>query len=315
MIREVISNSSARGYGAGIGGMNVYYASTTVQSLGIPLVRQVEPAEVVADAKPGLVLQGILLAGLILSLVMLAESRWNAAQMRREQQVAKLRDDFVSSVSHELRTPLAQIRIYAELLRQGSMEGKEDKTRALYVIEKEARRLTILVDNILSFAHLRRKSEALITKPSNIAEDVGFVIEAFSPLAAERGITVTCDIEEELFARVDSFALRQILLNLLENAAKYGPRNQAISIWIYGGEQKVRIAIDDQGPGIPLDERDRIWEPFYRGDAATSSDTPGSGIGLSVVRDLVTRHDGEVSVTESSSGGARFVLSFDRVYP
>lgn len=310
IVRDAIGGR--RGEGRGIGADQVYYASTRVKLLDLPLVRQVSSGEALAATRIGLFLQGALIAGLLLALALLAESRWKAAQIGREQQVARLRDDFVSSVSHELRTPLAQIRMYAELLRQGSMSGKEDTARALYVIEKEARRLNILVDNILSFAHLRRRSDELVTRPTSIFDDVHYVLEAFGPLASERGVSVTADVPEEISAHVDSLALRQILLNLLENAAKYGPRNQSISIVATADGDDVKLTVDDEGSGIPLNERDKVWTPFFRGTASAASDIPGSGIGLSVVRDLVTRHDGTATIEESPAGGARFVLTFKR---
>ena len=120
---------------------------------------------------------------------------------------------------------------------------------------------------------------------------------------------------EPLHARVDSLALRQLLLNLLENAAKYGPKGQQVVIGADVDGHRVRIWVDDQGPGVPVAERSHLWEPSFRGATASAQEITGSGIGLSVVRDLVVRHGGDVNVTDAPTGGARFVVSFPRAEP
>jgi signal transduction histidine kinase len=192
------------------------------------------------------------------------------------------------------------------------MHGEEDTARALRVIEKEARRLAILVDNVLNFSRLRRRTEEKNGMVSDVAEEVRQVVDAFGPLAAERTMRVTTTVPEPLHARVDSLALRQLLLNLLENAAKYGPKNQNVNIGAEVDGGRVRIWVDDEGPGVPLAERASVWDPFFRGVGASSQEITGSGIGLSVVRDLVIRHGGDVAVSDAPSGGARFIVSFAR---
>lgn len=303
---------TSRGLARGAGGSPAFYATGTIPSLQLPIVREVDEAEVLTQFRTGLVVQGALGVGLLLALIYLSQSRWQAAQLRREREMMRVRDDFVSSVSHELRTPLTQIRMYAELMRTGSLRGQADTDRALAVIEKEARRLAILVDNVLNFARLKRRTQEANGMVTDVADETRQVIDGFSPLAAERGVRVHSDVPERLYARVDSLALRQLLLNLLENAVKYGPRNQRVVIAAEVVGSMVCVSVEDEGPGVPEGERARIWEPFYRGQSAPNHDVTGSGIGLSVVQDLVVRHGGTVHVRQASSGGARFEVCFPR---
>ena len=135
---------------------------------------------------------------------------------------------------------------------------------------------------------------------------------AFNPLARERSVTVETDLEPGLTAAIDSLALRQIVLNFLENAVKYGPVGQTVRVSAHGVDQRARIAVEDRAPGVPLSERESVWQPFLRG-AAASANTTGSGIGLAVVRDLVFQHGGRYTVEDGAGGaGARFVVEFPR---
>jgi signal transduction histidine kinase len=206
--------------------------------------------------------------------------------------------------------------MFAELLRNGAMRKPEEMTRALGVIEKESSRLSILVDNVLNYARLRRPATTLNDHPlqsTEINRDIDYVIDAFAPLASEKKVTVSSTAENVDPANVDSEAVRQILLNFLENAVKYGPAGQDVTIGARQQAERVQIWVDDQGPGVQRDERDSIWSAFRRGRAASESKTGGSGIGLSVVRDLAKQYDGKVWVEDAASGGARFVAEFKSV--
>ena len=107
--------------------------------------------------------------------------------------------------------------------------------------------------------------------------------------------------------RIDTQALRQVLLNFLENAVKYGPRGQTVTVGARHAGRRVRLWVDDQGPGVPSPEREQVWEAFYRSDSAQRAGVGGSGLGLAVVRDLVAHYGGAVRVEDAPAGGARFV--------
>src|SRR5262249_55194768 len=143
---------------------------------------------------------------------------------------ARLRADFVSSVSHELRTPLAQIRLFAETLLLGRVRSDAEERRSLEIIDQEARRLTHLVENVLAFSRAERHAIRLQREPTALTPLVAAVVEAFEPLAATRKVTLRRDIFPGIFADADPDALRQMLINLLDNAVKYGPESQTVTV-------------------------------------------------------------------------------------
>ncbi|MEO7455835.1 MAG: HAMP domain-containing sensor histidine kinase [Gemmatimonadaceae bacterium] len=311
-LRASLDLPRRHGEAMGVTGTAMFYGTNRVDRLGLGIVREVGVGDFLAQARVGAVVEGIMLAMLIWGLMFGVHYRRRTVRLRREEELTTLRANFVASASHELRTPLTQITMFAELLRTGALPQPSDTARALNVIEKEARRLSILVDNVLNFARLRQQpAHATNTHFTNVAEDVYSVVEAFEPLAAERRINLRTEVADLPLASVDSLALRQVLLNYLENATKYGPEGQTLTISASWQNGRVRINVDDEGPGVAASERDLIWEAFHRGAAGIATHTTGSGIGLAVVRELVTRHGGIVGVEDAPEGGARFYVEFD----
>ena len=230
------------------------------------------------------------------------------AQLRREGELARLRSDFIASVSHELRTPLAQVRMFAETLLLGRVRSDAERDRSLRIIDQEARRLTHLVENILQFSRAERQAIRLSPVTADLAGQVRDALEAFSPVARARRVTLRTELEEPLVATVDPDALRQIVLNLLDNAVKYGPKGQTVTVGARREAELVRVWVEDEGPGIAPEDAPRIWEPFTR-LPTTSHTSAGSGIGLAVVRQLAAAMEGSAAVERADGGGARFVLS------
>jgi signal transduction histidine kinase len=240
-------------------------------------------------------------------------------QLRRQQELVRLRTDFVSGVSHELRTPLAQIRWFAELLHMGKLRSEEERHRSLRIIDQEARRLTYLVENVLSFSRAERKANRISSAATDVEREVRDALEMFAPLARSRRATLRSELEHGVTLEVDRDALRQILLNLLDNAVKYGPRGQTVTVGMAathenGSGPRVRLWVEDQGPGIPAADRERVWEPYVRLDRDAEGATGGSGIGLAVVRELVGLHGGRTWLEEARSGtGTRVVIELPAI--
>ena len=230
-----------------------------------------------------------------------------AVQLRRESELTRLREEFVAGVSHELRTPLAQIRLFAETLRLGRVRTDDERVRALEIIDQEGRRLTQLVENLL---HVSRAGRALTVVPREIdlSEALRDAVDSFAPLASARRVRIQVRGEESVRGMADGEAFRHVVLNLLDNAVKYGPEGQTIEIGLTRGDSWVRLWVDDQGPGVPPDARHRVFERFTRLDRDLGSGTTGTGIGLAIVRDLVQGHGGRCRVETAPSGGARFVV-------
>lgn len=225
--------------------------------------------------------------------------------LRREHELIAVRSTFVSSVSHELRTPLSQILLFAELLRLGRVRGEAERARALEIIDHETRRLIRLVENVLQFSRSGTPGDRLSRESLVLHTVVDETLDAFRPLAEARGATLLAEVPTSLRVCGDRGALRQVLLNLLDNAVKYGPAGQTVRIVASATGERVVLAIEDQGLGIPEAERPRIWEDFYRLPRDRESTVSGSGIGLAVVRSLVERMGGRVRVDGAAGGGAR----------
>ncbi len=247
----------------------------------------------------------LLLAALALASGLLAAA---ILLFRRERALADLRSDFVSSVSHELRTPLAQIRLFTETLLLGRIRSPEERRRSLEIIDQEARRLTQLVENTLQFSRAERGAIALDLETRDVARLVRQTLESFGPLADARQARVRADIPETLVATVDEGAVRQILLNLLDNAVKYGPAGQEILVTLKEESGAVRLSVEDEGPGIPAKDRERVWRRFVRLERDRETQEAGAGIGLAVVAELVAIHGGRARVEDGGRGGCRFVV-------
>ena len=260
------------------------------------------PGDLVAGGVPRsrlFVLLGllVLMAGLVAVAVL---------QLRREQELTRLRADFTTGVSHELRTPLAQILLYGETLMLERTRSDRERRAAAEVIVREARRLMHLVENALHFARTDRQLLRLAPEPVALGTLTREILVAFAPLAWAAHVTLRESLGDEVYVLIDPAAYRQILLNLLDNAVKYGPPAQTITVRLEQVDGLVRLIVDDQGPGVPAEERERIWSPFVRLTKAGNG-AMGTGIGLAVVRDLTTRHGGRAWAA-SADAGARFVV-------
>jgi signal transduction histidine kinase len=228
-------------------------------------------------------------------------------QVRREYELGRLRADFISGVSHELRTPLAQIRLFGETLLLGRVRSANEQHRSLAIIVQESQRLTRLIENVLHFSRAERGAPPLSPALRRLDDLLNETLDASAPLASSRGVTFARDLEEGVSVSVDAEAFRQVMLNLLDNAVKYGPPGQVVTVTLRMADDVARVAVEDQGPGVAASDVDHIWAPFYRGAAHTDV-SGGTGIGLTIVRQLVERHGGQVAVERGTSGGARFVV-------
>lgn len=248
--------------------------------------------------------------GILLALVTLAFALAVVAllQLRREGELNRLRTDFVASVSHELRTPLAQIRLFLDTLRLKRYSTDEQRDWLLGHLVRETTRLEHLVDNVLRFSAADRTGGGPLALESvPLAEEIRETLSTFAPLAASRRASLTADLADGLVARLDRARFRQLLLNLLDNAVKFGPPGQQVRVELRQAGGTAQLRVTDQGPGIPEVDRSRIWEPYFRGRSAQTRAVGGSGIGLAIVRDTAARMGGRVWFESAPGGGACFV--------
>lgn len=224
----------------------------------------------------------------------------------RLRQLEQIRRDFVANLSHELRTPVSVIRANAETLRDGALG---DPTRArsfLDALLRNADRLSDLVADLLDIARIESGRYRLDLAPLAVVEPAIAAFELVEPLALGRSTTVDFDLEEGLVARADAKALTQVLTNLLENAIKYTPeRSNVLLSGVRRGEH-IRLEVRDDGPGIPPDQRARVFERFYRVDAGRAKEDGGTGLGLAIVKHLVGAMNGRVGVEANQPQGSVF---------
>ena len=230
-------------------------------------------------------------------------------QLRREYAVMQLRSDFVAEVSHELRTPLTQIQMFTETLLLDRMRDPEDRRRALEIIGREARRLIHLVENVLRFSAKEKNEGGLDLMDQPLQPIIQSIVDEFRPLALAAEMKIELAAESSPVVAADRDALRQAVLNLLDNAVKYGPSGQTIVVSIDSTDDGwARLCVSDHGPGIPLGDREDIWNPYHRLSRERLSAIAGAGIGLAVVRDIAQRLGGRAYVEGERNAGARFVL-------
>jgi signal transduction histidine kinase len=281
-------------------------SDTLPPSLGSTVVRaQVRPAlanDVVIGGLPRSRLPFLLaLLGISASLSIVAIS-----QIRRDVELARLRGDFVSSVSHDLRTPLAQMRLYLETLRLGRFTTDEQRAASIEHAERETTRLTHLVERVLRFSGNGKNIDGSRVEV-DVAAETRRIVEEFRPLAESRRASVVTDVADVPPIQLSPDALRHLLLNLLDNAVKYGPPGQTVRVLVAADDEVVRLTVADEGPGVPASERETVWSPFRRG--ASPGPVAGSGIGLAIVRDVATRHGGRTWIENGAAHGATFVVT------
>ncbi|HLJ17152.1 MAG TPA: HAMP domain-containing sensor histidine kinase [Bryobacteraceae bacterium] len=234
-------------------------------------------------------------------------------QLHRETVLQQLRGEFVASVSHELRTPLTQIRMFAETLRLDRIRSVSEGRRYLDIIDREARRLSHLVENVLQFSRSEYNDHELVREARELAPVISEVLANFELLIEGTEVTLTAHLGDGICAMIDCDAIRQVILNLLDNAVKYGPKKQNVLLRLECQNGIARVMVEDEGPGIPTGERQRIFQRFHRLERDRRSAVAGTGIGLSVVKDLVTRLGGRCFVEETPAGGARFIVELPAV--
>ena len=226
----------------------------------------------------------------------------------RMYELSRLRADFTSSVSHELRTPLTQILLYAETIEMGRHRSEEKRSEAIGVIAREARRLIHLVENVLHYSRAERSLTRVEPRPQELGSFVTDIVSGFAPVAESRGSTVALRIPEPVHAQMDADAMRRVVLNLLDNAIRYGPPGQRVVVGVERDGSWARIVVEDDGPGVPVEHQEEIWRPFVRLNGHGADTATGCGIGLAIVSDIVALHDGRRGVHARPGGGAAFFI-------
>jgi len=247
---------------------------------------------------------------LLIGLLGIVAAALATAQLRRQGELARLRSDFVAGISHELRTPLAQLRLFLDTLRLKRYDTPEEQEWLVGHLTRETTRLEHLVENVLAASRLDRGMHpSMPLVPLDLGAEVRDAATAFAPLAASRRAILDTDASDGVEVLADQATLRQLVLNLLDNAVKFGPPGQHVRLSVQRHNGSARLTVSDQGPGVPERERERIWEPYYRGTDEAARAVGGSGIGLALVREIAGSFGGTATVGASPGGGAEFSVT------
>ena len=229
--------------------------------------------------------------------------------LTRLKQLERTREEFVANVSHELRTPLSLIKGYVETLLDGARNNPEVAERFLKIIERNAQRLDLLIQDLLTISALEAGRVKLNLQTVELRPLVEKVLGDLKPPADNKSISFVNQLPD-LIATADVGRLEQVFANLVDNAIKYG-RTQG-TVTIGGGKTedgRIEVFVQDDGPGIPPESLDRIFERFYRVDKARSREQGGTGLGLSIVKHIVQNHGGKVWVKSEPGKGATFFFT------
>jgi signal transduction histidine kinase len=241
----------------------------------------------------------------------LAGGLWLALRAAsREVKLSQMKSDFVSNVSHELRTPLASIRVFGEFLKLGLPEDARTVRQYGEYIESESRRLTGLINNILDFSRIESEQKSYSFELADVNELVSETLKTFELLLKHSEFELRLEAAAPPLPHllVDTDALTQAFVNLLDNAVKYSGAAREIVVTLARNHLWATIAVSDRGIGIPDDEQAKIFERFHRVSRGLVHDVKGTGLGLAIVKHIVEAHHGRITVASRAGHGSTFTI-------
>jgi signal transduction histidine kinase len=234
---------------------------------------------------------------------------FTARALRREADAARLQSDFVAAVSHEFRSPLTSVRQIAEMLEADRVPTDEKRRRYYRVLAGEAARLQRLVETLLDFGRMEAGAERYRVADVDAVALVRDVVADAAPRARESGKAIEIDgPEAALPVRADGSALSLALSNLIDNAIKYSPGEPTVWVRWHKDRDRAAISVVDRGVGIPRSEQQSIFAKFVRGRAAVDGNIKGTGVGLSIAKQIAAAHGGEIRLESEPGRGSTFTL-------
>src|SRR5262249_24164033 len=228
----------------------------------------------------------------------------------RAIKLSKMKAYFVSTVSHELRTPLASIRVFGEFLKLGRVKEPDKIEEYGEYIETESRRLTQLINNILDFSKIESGQKTYHFEQTDVGHVVADTLKTFEVVLEQSGFTGNLERPSLPLPEVviDQEAIAQAFINLLDNAVKYSGASNEIEVNLAEQGEFITISVIDHGVGIASEEREKVFEKFYRVGNSLVHDVKGSGLGLSIVKHIVEAHHGKVTVESEVGRGSAFIF-------
>jgi signal transduction histidine kinase len=273
-------------------------------------VYPLDPAKLTRSAQTLKLTLGLLIGVLVLAIGI---GGWLiVADLNRQLTLARQKTDFVSNVSHELKTPLTSIRMFSELLAEGRIRDPARQRSYLSIINSETARLTRLINNVLDFARIERGEKKYHFQPCDVVDVLRETVESYRPHLETNGFKLECDFPDApACVSGDRDALAQVAVNLLSNAEKYSDGCKEITVRIARQTSPlphVEVRVLDRGLGVPAGCGEKIFEKFYRAHDSLSSGIQGSGLGLTLARQIARAHGGEVAYEPRDGGGSCFTL-------
>ncbi len=232
--------------------------------------------------------------------------------LTRIRKLEKARQEFVANASHELRTPISMIKGYVETLLDGAKDDKGNLDRFLLTIARHTDRLTLLVEDLLTISRLESDNEVLELEDINLHDLANMVFEELAGKASSSGVSMENRLAGDLMLQADPDRLHQVFFNLVDNAVKYSGKGSEVFISCRQGKRNIwEVCVADNGPGIPQDALERVFERFYRVDKSRARDSGATGLGLSIAKHIVQLHGGTIWCESTMGEGASFYFTLD----
>jgi nitrogen-specific signal transduction histidine kinase len=230
--------------------------------------------------------------------------------IKRKKQMERLRADFVSNVTHELKTPLTSIHMFAESILIGRVPSGPGLKKYANIIVKESNKLQRMINNILDFSRKENNKLVYQLKETDLSDLVHTTMDEMNYWLEISNFKVVLEIEQPLLAKVHPEGVKQALSNLISNAIKYSQTNRKLIVRLLKKENRALIEVEDFGIGIPREKLNLIFEKFYRVNSVENESASGTGLGLTVTRDIIEAQNGELRVESTLSKGSKFTIVF-----
>ncbi|MEN8194089.1 MAG: tetratricopeptide repeat-containing sensor histidine kinase [Bacteroidota bacterium] len=244
----------------------------------------------------------LLISAMILGLFLLIRD------VNRNKRMERMRADFVSNVTHELKTPLTSINMFADSILLDRVKSKKDLKKYAHIIVKESEKLKRMINNILDFS--RKENDKLIynLKEYDLLDIVNATMEEMNYWLEINKFEVILDLQENVRAAVDPEGIKQVLSNLISNAIKYSPKDKKLIVRLFKKGEKAFIEVEDFGIGIPEEKLHLIFEKFYRVNSKKNETVSGTGLGLTVSKDIIEAQNGKLLVESTLNKGSKFII-------
>jgi two-component system phosphate regulon sensor histidine kinase PhoR len=241
------------------------------------------------------------------------EVAYERASREKSEELGRLKTEFISSVSHELRTPMTSLQGISQLLQSGKVGDEGRRERLLELMAGECGRLGRFLHNVLDFGRIEQDVKRYEFRETDLKPLVGEVAEIARSATAGDDLDLEVETPEgPVWVEADPDSVRQALLNLVDNAIKYSAGRRRVAVRLAENDDHVEISVGDQGIGIPAEDREKIFEAFFRSPAAVRHDPKGVGLGLKIVKHIMDAHGGTIDLRSNPGQGTTITLQFPK---